>query len=97
MLSNIVSSQEIHRLYGGVVPEVASRAHQQHIVPVVKLALEKAGIPKGDLSAIAFTRGPGLIGSLLVGVSFAKALALSLEIPLIEVHHMRAHILAHFY
>lgn len=94
--SNIVSSQEVHRLYGGVVPELASRAHQEYIVPVVQLALEKAGISARELSAVAFTRGPGLMGSLLVGLSFAKGLALSLQIPLIEVHHMQAHILAHF-
>lgn len=96
ILSNIVASQEIHRLYGGVVPEVASRAHQENIVPVVDLALRKAGVSKESLSAIAFTKGPGLIGSLIVGTSFAKAMALSLDIPLLEVHHMQAHVLAHF-
>ena len=96
VLSNCVANQEAHRIYGGVVPEVASRAHQVNIIPVVNLALEKAGIPKEKLNAIAFTRGPGLIGSLMVGVSFAKSLALSLQIPLIEVHHMVAHVLAHF-
>lgn len=96
ILSNCVASQEAHRIYGGVVPEVASRAHQENIVPVVDLALKKAGIKKGQLSAIAFTKGPGLIGSLIVGSSFAKAMALSLDIPLIGVHHMRAHVLAHF-
>ena len=96
LLSNVVSSQEVHRLYGGVVPELASRAHQEHIVPVVRMALENAGIAPQELSAIAFTRGPGLMGSLLVGLSFAKGLALSLNLPLIEVHHMQAHILAHF-
>lgn len=96
VLSNLVSSQEAHRLYGGVVPELASRAHQEHIVPVVSLALEEAGLIAADLDAIAFTRGPGLMGSLLVGLSFAKGMALSLDIPLIEVHHMQAHILAHF-
>lgn len=96
VLSNLVSIQEAHRLYGGVVPELASRAHQEHIVPVVSLALEEAGLIAADLDAIAFTRGPGLMGSLLVGLSFAKGMALSLDIPLIEVHHMQAHILAHF-
>lgn len=96
VLSNLVSSQEAHRIYGGVVPELASRAHQEHIVPVVSLALEEAGLTADDIDAIAFTRGPGLMGSLLVGLSFAKGLALSLGIPLIEVHHMQAHILAHF-
>ncbi|BDS15424.1 tRNA (adenosine(37)-N6)-threonylcarbamoyltransferase complex transferase subunit TsaD [Aureispira anguillae] len=96
ILSNCVASQTIHKEYGGVVPEVASRAHQANIVPVVEMALQKAGVSKKDLSAIAFTRGPGLMGSLLVGVSFAKALALSLEIPMIEVNHIQAHILAHF-
>lgn len=96
ILSNCVANQEAHRLYGGVVPEVASRAHQLNIIPVVDLAIKQAGISKGDISGVAFTRGPGLMGSLMVGVSFAKALALSLEIPLIEVHHMRAHVLAHF-
>lgn len=96
VLSNIIANQDIHKLYGGVVPEVASRAHQENIVPVVDQAIKQAGIEKEALSAIAFTRGPGLIGSLIVGVSFAKAMALSLNIPLVEVHHMRAHILAHF-
>jgi len=96
VLSNCVANQEAHRLYGGVVPEVASRAHQINIIPVVDQALQEAGVAKSDLSAIAFTRGPGLIGSLVVGVSFAKALALALDIPLIEVHHMQAHVLAHF-
>jgi N6-L-threonylcarbamoyladenine synthase len=96
ILSNVVSSQAIHRLYGGVVPEVASRAHQEHIVPVVAAALKEAGIGAAALQAIAFTRGPGLIGSLLVGVSFSKGMAMSLGIPLLEVHHMQAHILAHF-
>jgi N6-L-threonylcarbamoyladenine synthase len=94
--SNVVASQDVHRLYGGVVPEVASRAHQENILPVVDLALRNAGISKNDLSAVAFTKGPGLIGSLIVGASFAKAMALSLGIPLIEVHHMQAHVLAHF-
>ncbi len=96
VLSNCVATQEVHRLYGGVVPEVASRQHQINIVPIVETAIQKAGILKTDLDAIAFTRGPGLIGSLLVGVSFAKGLALSLDIPMIEVHHMQAHVLAHF-
>lgn len=96
VLSNVVASQEIHKQYGGVVPELASRAHQQNIVPVVHQALEKSGIPKEQLSAVAFTRGPGLMGSLLVGTSFAKSLALGLQIPLVEVNHMQAHILAHF-
>lgn len=96
VLSNIVANQEIHQEYGGVVPELASRAHQQNIVPVVHQALAKANIDKKQLSAIAFTRGPGLLGSLLVGTSFAKSLALGLNIPLIAVNHMQAHILAHF-
>lgn len=94
--SNIVATQVIHEKYGGVVPELASRAHQQHIVPVVEKALQEAKVSKKDLNAIAFTRGPGLLGALLVGSSFAKALALGLKIPLIEVHHMHAHVLAHF-
>ncbi|WP_027077547.1 tRNA (adenosine(37)-N6)-threonylcarbamoyltransferase complex transferase subunit TsaD [Maribacter antarcticus] len=96
VLSNVVASQKIHEQYGGVVPELASRAHQQNIVPVVDQALAKANIDKKQLSAIAFTRGPGLMGSLLVGTSFAKSLALGLGLPLIEVNHMQAHILAHF-
>lgn len=96
VLSNRIASQKVHEQYGGVVPELASRAHQSNIVPVVHEALKEAGINKKDLSAIAFTRGPGLLGSLLVGTSFAKSLALSLDIPLIDVHHMHAHILAHF-
>jgi N6-L-threonylcarbamoyladenine synthase len=96
VLSNVVANQKIHEEYGGVVPELASRAHQQNIVPVVNQALAKANIDKKQLSAIAFTRGPGLMGSLLVGTSFAKSLALGLNIPLIEVNHMQAHILAHF-
>jgi N6-L-threonylcarbamoyladenine synthase len=96
ILSNIVANQKIHSDYGGVVPELASRAHQQNIVPVVDQALKKAGITKEQLSAIAFTRGPGLMGSLLVGTSFAKSLAYGLNIPLIDVNHMQAHILAHF-
>jgi len=96
ILSNVVASQKIHAEYGGVVPELASRAHQQNIVPVVHQALKKANISKAQLSAIAFTRGPGLMGSLLVGTSFAKSLAYGLNIPLIDVNHMQAHILAHF-
>lgn len=96
VLSNVVSSQLIHELYGGVVPELASRAHQQSIVPVVDLAIKKSGLNLNDLQAIAFTKGPGLIGSLMVGSSFAKSLAYSLNLPLIGVHHMEAHILAHF-
>ncbi len=96
ILSNVVASQKIHEEYGGVVPELASRAHQQNIVPVVQMALKKAGINKNKLSAIAFTKGPGLMGSLLVGASFAKSLALGLQIPLLDVNHMQGHILAHF-
>src|SRR6056300_412233 len=95
-LSNVVATQKIHEAYGGVVPELASRAHQQNIVPVVYQALKKANISKEQLSAIAFTRGPGLMGSLLVGTSFAKSLALALNIPLIDVNHMQGHVLAHF-
>jgi len=96
MRSNVIATQLIHEQYGGVVPELASRAHQQHIWPVVERALGDAKVTKTDLSAVAFTRGPGLLGSLLVGASFAKALALGLHIPLIEVNHMQAHVLAHF-
>ncbi|KAA1245350.1 tRNA (adenosine(37)-N6)-threonylcarbamoyltransferase complex transferase subunit TsaD [Aquimarina sp. RZ0] len=96
VLSNIIASQKIHELYGGVVPELASRAHQQNIVPVIDQAIKQAGIDKSTISAIAFTKGPGLMGSLLVGTSFAKSLALALDIPLIDVDHMQAHILAHF-
>ena len=96
ILSNIVATQEVHKQYGGVVPELASRAHQQNIVPVIHQALAKANIDKNEVSAIAFTRGPGLMGSLLVGTSFAKSLSMGLNIPLIEVNHMQAHILAHF-
>ncbi len=96
ILSNIVATQEVHQKYGGVVPELASRAHQQNIVPVIHQAIASANIGKKDISAIAFTRGPGLMGSLLVGTSFAKSLSLGLGIPLIEVNHMQAHILAHF-
>ena len=96
ILSNVVANQKIHEEFGGVVPELASRAHQQNIVPVVHQALKKANITKEQLNAIAFTRGPGLMGSLLVGTSFAKSLALGLNIPLIDVNHMQGHILAHF-
>ncbi|GAB3513527.1 tRNA (adenosine(37)-N6)-threonylcarbamoyltransferase complex transferase subunit TsaD [Spirosoma knui] len=96
IVSNVIATQLIHEKYGGVVPELASRAHQQHILPVVERALADANLSKKELSAIAFTRGPGLLGSLLVGTSFAKALALGLGIPLIEVNHMQAHVLAHF-
>ncbi|MDC1491850.1 tRNA (adenosine(37)-N6)-threonylcarbamoyltransferase complex transferase subunit TsaD [Flavobacteriaceae bacterium] len=96
VLSNVVASQSIHELYGGVVPELASREHQKLILPVVKKVLEEAKINKDDLSAIAFTNGPGLIGSLMVGTSFAKSMSLALNIPLISVNHMQAHILAHF-
>ena len=96
VLSNVVARQSIHEQYGGVVPELASRAHQQNIVPVIDVALKKANITKNQLSAIAFTQGPGLMGSLLVGSSFAKSLAMALKIPLIAVNHMHAHILAHF-
>ena len=96
LLSNVIASQKVHEAYGGVVPELASRAHQQNIIPVVHEAIKQSGIGKEELSAIAFTRGPGLMGSLLVGTSFAKGLSLSLNIPLIEVNHLHAHILAHF-
>ncbi|WP_104733653.1 tRNA (adenosine(37)-N6)-threonylcarbamoyltransferase complex transferase subunit TsaD [Hanstruepera ponticola] len=96
VLSNVIANQKIHEAYGGVVPELASRAHQQNIVPVVDQAIKIANINKKDLHAVAFTRGPGLMGSLLVGTSFAKSLAYGLDIPLIEVNHMQAHILAHF-
>ena len=96
LLSNVVSSQAVHEAYGGVVPELASRAHQQNIVPVVHEALKRAGVTKEELSAVAFTRGPGLMGSLLVGVSFAKGFARSLGIPLIDVNHLTGHVLAHF-
>ena len=96
LLSNVVSSQAVHEAYGGVVPELASRAHQQNIVPVVHEALKRAGVTKEELSAVAFTRGPGLMGSLLVGVSFAKGFARSLNIPLIDVNHLNGHVLAHF-
>ncbi len=96
VLNNIIATQAVHQKYGGVVPELASRAHQQNILAVVNEALEKSGIIKTDLTAIAFTRGPGLMGSLLVGVSFAKGMSLGLNVPLIEVNHMQAHVLAHF-
>jgi N6-L-threonylcarbamoyladenine synthase len=97
LLSNVIATQDtIHRFYGGVVPELASRAHQQKIIPVVNEALIQANIAKNELSAVAFTRGPGLMGALLVGVSFAKSMALALDIPLVEVNHMQGHVLAHF-
>ncbi len=96
LISNIIANQDVHAKYGGVVPELASRAHQQNIIPVVDRALSQAGITKEDLSAIAFTRGPGLLGSLLVGVSFAKAFAQALDIPLVEVNHLEGHVLSHF-
>ena len=96
IFSNIVANQKVHEEYGGVVPELASRAHQQNIIPVVDKAINKAGINKEDISAIAFTRGPGLLGSLLVGVSFAKSFALASNIPIIDVNHMQGHVLAHF-
>jgi N6-L-threonylcarbamoyladenine synthase len=96
ILSNCIANQTVHEQYGGVVPELASRAHQENIVPVVDLALKKAGVSKEELSAIAFTQAPGLMGSLLVGSSFAKSLAMALDIPLIAVHHMQAHVLANF-
>ncbi|MGQ1944316.1 tRNA (adenosine(37)-N6)-threonylcarbamoyltransferase complex transferase subunit TsaD [Ornithobacterium rhinotracheale] len=96
ILSNIIASQKVHEQYGGVVPELASRAHQQNIVPVVATALNNAKVTQKDLTAIAYTRGPGLLGSLLVGSSFAKSMSIALNIPLIEVNHMQAHIFAHF-
>jgi N6-L-threonylcarbamoyladenine synthase len=96
LLSNVIANQEIHKIYGGVVPELASRAHQQNIIPVVDSAIKKAGINKSEISAIAFTRGPGLMGSLLVGSSFAKGFALFNQIPLIEINHLQAHVLSHF-
>lgn len=96
LLSNVIASQSVHEEYGGVVPELASRAHQQNIVPVVDTALRRAGITAKDLSAIAFTRGPGLLGSLLVGTSFAKGLSLGLRIPIVSVNHLHGHILSHF-
>ena len=96
LLSNVIASQSVHEEYGGVVPELASRAHQQNIVPVVDTALKRAGIDKHDLSAIAFTRGPGLLGSLLVGTSFAKGMSLGLRIPIVDVNHLHGHVLSHF-
>ena len=96
ILSNVTASQEVHKAYGGVVPELASRAHQQNVVPVVDQAIKRAGITKEQLSAVAFTRGPGLMGSLLVGTSFAKGFARSLDIPLIDVNHLQGHVMAHF-
>src|SRR6201986_5194751 len=96
ILSNIIANQTIHEAYGGVVPELASRVHQQNIVPAVQQTLARAKVSKNDINAVAFTRGPGLLGSLLVGVSFAKAFALAKDLPLIEVNHMQGHILAHF-
>lgn len=94
--SNVIASQKVHEAYGGVVPELASRAHQQNIVPVVSEALRQAGVDKSELTAIAFTRGPGLLGSLLVGTSFAKGMAVGLDIPLVDVNHLHAHVLSHF-
>ncbi|GHT09863.1 tRNA N6-adenosine threonylcarbamoyltransferase [Bacteroidia bacterium] len=96
VLSNVIAGQKVHEAYGGVVPELASRAHQQNIIPVVHQALKQAGIDKKDLSAIAFTRGPGLLGSLLVGASFAKGFSTALQIPMVDVNHLQAHVLAHF-
>ena len=96
LLSNIISNQEVHRAYGGVVPELASRAHQQNIIPTVARALKEAGAEAGDLDAVAFTRGPGLLGSLLVGTSFVKGFALARGIPMIVVNHLQAHVLVHF-
>lgn len=96
ILSNVTATQSIHEQYGGVIPEIASRIHQQNIIPVVDTAIKNAKISKNDINAVAFTRGPGLLGALLVGTSFAKSFALSLNIPLIEVHHMQAHVLAHY-
>ena len=96
LLSNVIASQSVHEAYGGVVPELASRAHQQNIVPVVSEAIKRAGIDKSELSAIAFTAGPGLIGSLLVGTSFAKGLATALNIPIVNVNHLHGHVLSHF-
>ena len=96
LLSNVIASQSVHEEYGGVVPELASRAHQQNIVPVVTAALKRAGVDKSELSAIAFTRGPGLLGSLLVGTSFAKGMSLGLRIPIVDVNHLHGHVLSHF-
>lgn len=96
LLSNVISSQKVHESYGGVVPELASRAHQQNIIPVVSEALKRAGVDKNEITAIAFTRGPGLMGSLLVGTSFTKGLSSALDVPMIEVNHLQAHVLAHY-
>ena len=96
LLSNIIANQLVHKKYGGVVPELASRAHQQNIIPVVEMALKKAIVSKQDLNAIAFTRGPGLLGSLIVGTSFTKGLSMALNVPMIEINHLQAHVLAHF-
>ncbi|MBR6891358.1 MAG: tRNA (adenosine(37)-N6)-threonylcarbamoyltransferase complex transferase subunit TsaD, partial [Clostridia bacterium] len=96
LLSNVIASQDVHRAFGGVVPELASRAHEQNIVPVVSEALARAGVKASDLTAIAFTRGPGLLGSLLVGTSFAKAMGLALDIPIVMVNHLQGHLLADF-
>ena len=96
LLSNVIASQEVHRKYGGVIPELASRAHQQNIIPVVDTALKEAGVAPEELDGVAFTRGPGLLGSLLVGVSFAKGLALSHDIPMMEINHLQGHISSHF-
>ena len=96
LLSNVTASQDVHKAYGGVVPELASRAHQQNVVPVVDQAIKRAGITKEMLSAVAYTRGPGMMGSLLVGVNFAKGLARSLNIPLLDVNHLQGHVMAHF-
>lgn len=96
LLSNVIASQKVHEEFGGVVPELASRAHQQNIVPVVDTAIKRAGISKSDISAIAFTRGPGLLGSLLVGTSFAKGMSLGLRVPIVDVNHLHGHVLSHF-
>ena len=96
LLSNVIASQAVHIKYGGVIPELASRAHQQNIIPVVDTALREAGLTVGEIDAIAFTRGPGLLGSLLVGVSFAKGLSVAHDIPMVEVNHLQGHILSHF-
>ena len=96
LLSNVIASQDVHKAYGGVVPELASRAHELNIVPVVSEALSRAGVAPGDITAVAFTRGPGLLGSLLVGTSFAKALGLSLGVPIVMVNHLQGHLLADF-
>ena len=96
LLSNVIASQQVHVKYGGVIPELASRAHQQNIIPVVDTALKEAGVTLDEIDAIAFTRGPGLLGSLLVGVSFTKGLSLAKDIPMVEVNHLQGHILSHF-